>query len=147
MKTSDIKRPLIEAQETLAAAGSVAAARDIGELLALVDDYADMEFEQFISNVQRKLDPAAVKTSVRTAYVKMLQDAKMDEPTFKLALAKLASEPQFDKADVLAVAKGYGVIRLEGKSKVAYLDSIERYFYWLLNNRDANEMASRATPW
>jgi hypothetical protein len=147
MKTGDIKKPLIEAQEMLAAAGSLAAAQDIGELLSLVDDYADMEFDQFLGRVQHKLDPAALRVSIRSAYAKTLLDAKLDEAAFAIAMSKISSDPQLGKDDVLAIAKEYGVIRVVGKSKATYIDSIERYFHWMLYNQDANEMAKRATPW
>jgi hypothetical protein len=147
MKTSEIKRPLIEAKEVLAAGGALAAAKDIDALLTLVDDHADMDFDQFLVKVKHKLDPAALRAPLRSAYVKMLQDAKLDEVLFTTVLSKLTSDEQLDKTDILAIAKDYGVIRITGKSKAAYLDSIERYFHWMLYNEDANDMARRATPW
>lgn len=147
MQASELKKPLLEAKETLEAAGAILAAKDIGGLLDLIDSQADVELDQFLLHVQRQLDPSAHKSVLRTLHVSALRNALLDEAKFKLAMNALRAEKALDKTDVLSVAKNYGVIRIAGKSRDGYLESIEKYFYWALYNRDADEMAKRATPW
>lgn len=90
---------------------------------------------------------SAASSKLPASYADQLKAADFDESAFKAVLADLAQDASIKKAEAAEIARDYGVIRLETRSKAAIMESIEKHFYWMLYNREANEMAKRATPW
>jgi hypothetical protein len=147
MRATELKRPLEEIRETFAAAGLTVPAKDIADVLAYIDAQGDRDIDHLMAEIKLKLDPAAHKHLLCAKHLKALRSAKFIEADFKAALEALRSDKAAEKGDVHQIAKDYGVIRINGKSRETYLESLDKYFYWALYNRDADEMAKRATPW
>jgi hypothetical protein len=147
MRATELMRPLEEIRETFIAAGLAVPAKEIADVISVLEAHGDRKLDEILQEISARLDPAAQRQLVCAKHVKALRAAKFDEPTFRRALESLRGDKSADKADVLQIAKDYGVIRMSGKSRDGYLESIDKYFYWALYNRDADEMAKRATPW
>ena len=147
MRAEQLKVALDEIREIFAAAGLATATSDFARLAAYVEKQGDRDLDDVLSEIREKLDPTASKRVAVAQHVGRLTQAGLDEPKFRSALSQLRTDLTLDKQDVLQVLKDYGVIRISGKSRDDLLESLDKYFYWLLYNRDADAMAKRATPW
>lgn len=76
-----------------------------------------------------------------------LVSAGENEAEFKTALGEIAGMASVKKSKALEIAKRYGVIRIDAKSRASIIGSIETHFFWSLYQRDANAVAKRVTPW
>ena len=112
-----------------------------------VEENGDREVEELIAEIAAKLDPSTAKAIAFANHLAELQKAELDEAKFKQALSALRSNKAMDADAMLQIGKKYGVIRFGGKSRSAVLEALEKHFYWMLNNRDTDAMARRATPW
>lgn len=147
MRADRLKHSIQEIRSILAAAGAAAAEADFGKLEEYIERNGDRDLDELLSEMHGKLDPAQSKQEVIAQHLDRLKSAGLDEAKFRSALQAIKSEKTFGKDDVFQIAKAYGVIRISGKSKASYIESIDKHFYWRLYNRDADEMAKRATPW
>lgn len=147
MKADEVESALEKLREVIAEAGATAAAKDIAALARLMALHRGEDFDSVLRDIELRLDPAANKQRLLAQHLETLQATKLDEAAFKVAFAALRQDKAITKDDILDLAKSYGVIRIGGRSREAALECIEKHFYWLLYNRDADAMAKRATPW
>ncbi len=117
------------------------------QLEKYIDLHGDRDLDELLEEIREKLDPAIRKHQDINRYVERLKSAGHDEAKFHAALQLIKNDKAIDKDDVLQIARTYGVIRISGKSKPSYIESLDKHFCWRLYNRDADEMAKRATPW
>lgn len=146
MQARQLSDTLNELRDILVAAGVKDADLEVGGLARWIGEQGGSA-EEAVAKIAQALDPAQQRRVAVLRHVGALTSAGFDEGAFKGAFAQLSADKQVGKDEMLDVAKALGVIRIEGKSRKSYLESIEKYFYWALYNRDANEMARRATPW
>jgi ribosomal protein L12E/L44/L45/RPP1/RPP2 len=147
MRADRLIRAIQDIRSILGAAGATAAETDFEKLEEFIDGHGDRDLDELLGEVRAKLDPAQKKQGAIAQHLDRLKSAGFDEAKFHAALQAIKNDKALDKDDVLQIAKAYGVIRISGKSKPSYIESIDKYFYWRLYNRDADEMAKRATPW
>jgi glycosyltransferase A (GT-A) superfamily protein (DUF2064 family) len=147
MRASELKTALCEIQDIFAASGSASVANAVGEFATFIDQQGDRDLDEVVAEIAEKLDPVARKQLVIARHVKRLKQSNLVEAAFQEALAVIRADKALDAADVLKIAKDFGVIRIGGKTRAAVIESIDKHFYWLVINRDADAMAQRATPW
>jgi hypothetical protein len=147
MRADQLKVALLEIKDIFAAAGVAAAEKDMAELAQFIERQGDRDVDSILAEIRDKLDPSARIKLLVVHHVDQLKASGLDEPKFRSAFMRLRDEKLLDKQAVLDVLKQYGVIRVSGKSRDSYLESLDKHFYWLLYNRDADAMAKRATPW
>ncbi len=147
MRADELKVSLSEIREIFAAAGVAAAEKDIALLTEYIEQQGLRELDEVLAEISEKLDPSLALRAQISRHVENLKRAGLDEPQFRAALSALREDKSLDKHSILNILKDYGVIRIGGKSREAYIESLDKHFYWLLYNRDADAMAKRATPW
>ena len=147
MRAEQLKDVLDEVKSIFSAAGVTAVEKDIALLADYVASHGSRELDDVFAEMRDRLDPAGKKKLASLRHIQALRDAGMDEARFSEALTAIKSDRTLDKGDIAQLAKDYGVIRINAKSRDACIESIDKYFYWSLYNRDADEMAKRATPW
>ncbi|MFY9642872.1 MAG: hypothetical protein WCD20_20405 [Rhodomicrobium sp.] len=147
MRADRLKHAIQDIRSILGSAGATAAETDFAKLEEFIELNGDRDLDELLAEVRAKLDPAQKKQEAIAQYLDKLQSSGFDEAKFHGALQAIKNDKTFDKDDVLLIAKAYGVIRISGKSKSSYIESIDKHFFWRLYNRDADEMAKRATPW
>lgn len=147
MSSERLVNLLREISGILHASGAAAAEKDVLALMATLETGEKRPVEEVLADLERRLDPSSEKTKLIARHASALIEADLDERKFATALEAIRQDKKLDKADVAALAKGAGVIRIEAKSRASAVDSIEKHFYWRLYNRDADAMAKRATPW
>jgi hypothetical protein len=145
MRVNEIKDAIENIRAILAAGGAASAERDLAKLIELLSAEGNRDLDEYIAEVKATL---LQSTSLDiAAWVQRLKTAGVDEKAFKAALAEIANSDTIKRPEALEIAKGYGVIRINAKSKASIVESIEKHFYWTLYQRDANALAKRATPW
>ena len=150
MRADQLSKTLLEIKGIFSAAGLPAIEKDVATLAEYIGQQGDRDVDHVLAEIKAKLDPAAkpaVGSGQIAGHIEALKNAGLDEARFRSALGSLRADKALDKQDVLQVLQGFGVIRINGKSRDAYLESLDKHFYWLLYNRDADAMAERATPW
>lgn len=147
MLSTQLSKTIQEIKEIFSAAGIPAAESDFQQLAAYIEQKGDTEIGALFDEMRTRLDPALQKKIIANQHLAAIKAADLEPAKFKAALDSLGRDPMLDKNDVLQIAKAYGVIRIAGKSKASYVESIDKHFYWMLYNRDADAMAKRATPW
>lgn len=147
MRIEDLEKALQEIRAIFAASGDKKSEADLTLLVDYIHRQANRDLPDVLREIREKLDPKAAHRIAVAQHVSDLREAGLDEAKFRPALADLKTDKAMDKKDVLEIATEYGVIRITGKSRDSYIDSIEKHFYWALYNRDADAMAKRATPW
>jgi hypothetical protein len=147
MRADRLKHGIQEIRSILSAAGAASAETDFAKLEEFFDHHGDRDLDELLVEIRAKLDPVSKKQDIIARHLDRLKSAGFDESKFHAVLQAIKNDKTFDKDDVLQIAKAYGVIRISGKSKASYIESIDKHFYWRLYNRDADEMAKRATPW
>lgn len=147
MRAAQINTVLQEIKCIFAAAGAGTAEKDLELLAEYFEQQGDRDLDEVLAGLRSRLDPVAAKSASVALHSESLKDAGLDESRFRSAFAKLKGDKVLDNDDLLKVLRSYGVIRISGKSRNSYLESLEKHFYWLLYNRDADTMAKRATPW
>lgn len=147
MLSTQLSKTIQEIKKIFSAAGVPAAESDFQQLAAYIEQKGDKEIDALFDEIRVNLDPSSRKKLLLNQHLTALRAAELEPTTFKSALDALSRDSILDKNDVLQVAKAYGVIRIAGKSKASYVESIDKHFYWMLYNRDADAMAKRATPW
>lgn len=149
MRVDEIRAALENVRQVLAAGGAAAAERDLKRLVDQLAANGDRDLDQYVAEVREAISEAKAgpdAASVETA-VGWLKDAGFDEAAFKAALKKIEDATAIKKDAALLIAQGYGVIRINSRSRASIIESIDKHFYWALYQRDADEMAKRATPW
>jgi hypothetical protein len=144
MRVEEIKTAIENLRDILAAGGAKSAEADLSRLIELLAAQGDKDLDQYVNEVRGILEP---KPECVDSFVGRLKSAREDEGLFKAALADIAKAKLIKKPEAVEIAKRYGVIRIDQKSKASVIASIEKYFYWMLYQRDAGAMAQRATPW
>ena len=147
MRADQLKNNLLEIKGIFSAAGVALAENDVAKLAEYFERQGERDLDEVLEEITAKLDPTVGRRLAIAAHIEALKMAALDETRFQAALNALRTDRSLDKLDVLQVLQGYGVIRISGKSRDAYLESLDKHFYWLLYNRDADAMAQRATPW
>ena len=147
MRANELKDSLFEIRDIFASAGISAAENDVARLAEYIEQQGDRDLDEVLAEIREKLDPSAGKRKICSRHVENLKSAGLDESRFHAALKNLRDDKVLDKNDILQILKDYGVIRIGGKSRDSFLESLDKHFYWLLYNRDADAMAKRATPW
>lgn len=142
MRVRDLRLALEQIRDVFDGGGAVAQARDLQRVADMLAKNDGADLTSYLDDVRSKLQPATPER-----YVEALRNAGFDEDKFKAVIADMRADRNLDKDGVHSVGEGYGVIRLSGRGKDSLIDSIEKHFYWLVYNRDADEMAKRATPW
>jgi hypothetical protein len=78
--------------------------------------------------------------------VRRLKDAGLTEQKFVAVFASLEADRKIKKPELIKIAEGYtGSADLRANAK-KLLKHIKTHFYAKLCERDANELAKRATP-
>lgn len=147
MRTDELKTALLELREIFAASGDSKSEGDLTKLAEYFERQSNRDLAEVLREIRDKLDPSSARRIAIAHHVDQLREAGFEEAKFRLALAELKVDKALDKNDILKIATEYGVIRISGKSRDSYLESIEKHFYWVLYNHDADAMAKRATPW
>lgn len=147
MRANDLSASILELKAIVAAAGANTAEADLAKLAEFIGSYGDEDADRVLEEIKSLLDPAALKARAIERRAKALLDAQFDEHAFRSEINAIREDKYLNKDDVLAILNKYGVIRISGKSRATYLESLEKHFYWKLYNKDADEMAKRATPW
>lgn len=143
MRVGELSVILDEVARLLASGGGASAARDLEKLRALLEQHSDRDLGDYLSEIEHKLDPV----SRAAVHIARLKEAELDERRFEVALERMRADDAISKDAAIAVAKGYGVIRLTTRSRSTVIESIDKHFHWMLYNRDADALAKRATPW
>lgn len=144
MRVNEIREAIENLRPVLAAGGAGAAERELAKLVELLGTHDDRDLDEFIAEIRSSIEAAKPDPSI---FVNRLVAAGDDEARFKSALAEVAAAATVKKPEALDIAKRYGVIRIDTKSRASIIESIEKHFYWMLYQRDADAMAKRATPW
>jgi hypothetical protein len=147
MRAEQLKLALLEIKGLFTAAGVAAVEKDMDTIADYVGRDGSRNVDQLISEIRAKLDPSVSKAVRIAQHVASLKEAGLQEQSFHAAIDGLRMDKSMDKTDVLKVLQAFGVIRINGKSRESYIESLDKHFYWLLYNRDADAMAQRATPW
>ena len=155
MKVKELQKSLQDVANVLELAGTKAVRNDLANVLKLLDGAEELELDVFLSLLEERMAAALKKTGARSKaninrevvdlYVARLQQAAMDEKSFSALAAELKNDPKVRKAELSEIAKGYNAPLA---NTVAGLHkAIQTRFYERIYDRDATDMARRATPW
>jgi len=159
MKVGDLKKSLEDMAAILEVGGTKTARDDMASILSLLEGAEDQELDEFLASLEKRMAEALKKTRARSRasraqkvddelvshYAGRLKAAEMDEASFKAIAAELKNDPRVRKAELAAIAREYDA--LPAKTVAGLHKAIQTRFYERIYDRDATEMARRATPW
>lgn len=149
MRASELGDTIRRIGDVIGAAGRSAAQQDFERVADLLAEYGETDVETALVEMRRAFasDAARDRETAVGSHSETLLAAGLDEARFKTALAKIEADKTLSKDDVIAIARTYGVIRMNGRSRASAIESIEKHFYWRAIDQDSRAVASKATPW
>ena len=145
MRGHGLRALLQDIREAVSASGGSAQARALGQLSDVFEDLDTQEVSVIAASIEGSIADASIPPWLKHA--KALKAAELDERLFKLAFASVENDRSMKKADLASLAKELGVRAEANMSGTKILQKIKGWFYEKLYERDANQMAKRATPW
>jgi len=105
---------------------------------------SDQDIGLYLTTLEEELADDFAPASVK--YLRKLKEAGLVEQAFLATLNLIETDRQIKKVDLLAIAEGYTGSSDRKASAKKLLSHIKGHFYKRLYERDANELAKRATP-
>jgi hypothetical protein len=136
---------LIDIKNAINASGSPRHAAAVDQLQAALSEHDELP----ISDVAQRVEATIAKLTASNWEFRLneLVRADLSEPAFLKALDELRCDKSVNKGDMHKIAEAYVGFSNKGASREKLLDAIKSRFYGKIYDRDANEMAKRATPW
>ena len=145
MRGHQLREILNDIRNAVGASGGSKHAEVIDQLQSALTDLDNAAIPDLVGQVEAAV--AALSQEPWEAKLKQLQQAGLSEPDFCRALDEIRSDKAVKKSDRIKIAEAYVGYAEKKASSDKLVDAIKTRFYGKIYDRDANEMAKRATPW
>ena len=144
MRHEELRKAINEIRDVLLAAGRQDVGQSLTDLFDRLDDGQDASPDEMVKRLRAAVDQMGIPAPAR--YSARLAEIGLEEAAFASLLDEIANDPSLKKADMQAILRAY-TGRHDKRSSLAQLkEDLKRAFYTKLYDRDAQEMANRATP-
>jgi hypothetical protein len=146
MRVRDLRAVLQGLERIFAVAGAKTQRAAVGNVADALPRGRDQEQDltHYLKRVEEEIAGNAASPSEK--YLRQLREAGLAEHDFLAVLNSIEADKSLKKADLLAIAEGYAGSVGRKASVKNLLKHISTRFYTKLYERDANELAKRATP-
>jgi hypothetical protein len=142
MRASELRVVIDDIRDLVESAGNPQLAQCFGEL---AEELAvDGEAEDAIRRLRAAVDALSIPAPAR--YIARLKAAGLDESAFGSIFQAIVSDRTLQSKDLVTIVQEYSGRRPRGTSKVLLHEGLKRAFNTKLYDRDAQELANRATP-
>lgn len=139
MRVRDLRQILQGIERVFKVSGAKSQHAKISKVAAALEQHDHRDLGTYLKAVETELDSSA-------GYTRRLLEAGLREAAFKMVFGALEGDRQIKKADLVRIAEGYTGSADRKAAAKKLLKHIRTHFYTKLYERDANELAKRATP-
>jgi hypothetical protein len=144
MRVRDLREVLRDIQRVFRASGAKAQETAFSKLSASLQGQDNRDLEACLKAVEDEIHAASLPPSTR--YLRRLDEIGLDERAFKDFIENLESDRSLAKTDFVTIVERYtGSADRRGTVK-KLIKQLKSHFFAKLYERDANELAKRATP-
>lgn len=144
MRVRDLKHVLEEVRGIFVSAGARQQDKAFAAVADALKPFDDDDVDDYLPKVRTAADDASAP--LEDQYSRTLMESGLDEATFLAALDKLRGDKRMKKPTLQKVVKKYIGIVDKKATTSQLLDAIKLAFYKKLYERDARELARKATP-
>ena len=145
MRGHQLREILTDIRNAIGASSATKHAEAIDRMQTALADLGagnDADLVDQVEATVERLTRAAWETNLQK-----LHEAGLSEPDFLRALDEIRNDKSLKKNDIMKIAEAYvGYVEKKASSE-KLIDAIKTRFFGKIYDRDANEMAKRATPW
>jgi hypothetical protein len=144
MRVGDLRTILKDLERLFGISGARSQETAVARVADALPSDQDHDLHSYLKTVQQEIAEDAKSAAER--YVLGLQQAGLDEKAFASIFSALEIDKKVKRAELLKIAEDYtGSVDRKAPAK-KLLKHIKAHFYTKLYERDANELAKRATP-
>jgi len=145
MRGHQLREILSDIRDAISGSGGAKQAEAIDRIQSALADLDHCPANDVVNRVDAAV--ASVTQPAWEAKLAQLQSAGLDEVEFLKRLDEIVTDKSIKKADLLQIAQAYVGYADKKASASKLADAIKTRFYGKIYDRDADEMAKRATPW
>lgn len=144
MRVRDLRAVLKDIQRVFKVSGAKAQEAAFAKLSFSFQRQDGCDLDSCLRAVEIEVQAAALPQP--TTYLRRLREIGLDEPAFRDLIEKLEKDRSLAKSDLATIVERYtGAADRRATSK-KLIKQLRTHFYAKLYERDANELAKRATP-
>jgi hypothetical protein len=144
MRVRDLRAVLKDIQRVFKISGAKTQETAFAKLSATLQGQDGQDLDSCLKAVEDEIQEASLPRV--TTYLRRLGDIGLDEQAFRDFLEKLEKDRSLAKSDLITIVERYtGSADRRGTVK-KLVKQLRSHFYAKLYERDANELAKRATP-
>jgi hypothetical protein len=144
MRVRDLRTILRDIQRVFKASGAKTQEAAFSKLSATLQSHDNRDLDACLKAVEDEIQAASLPPS--TPYLRRLDEIGLDERAFKDLIEDLESDRSLAKTDLVTIVERYtGSADRRGTVK-KLIRQLRSHFFAKLYERDANELAKRATP-
>jgi hypothetical protein len=144
MRVRDLRSILGDIQRVFKASGAKKQETAFTKLSVTLEAQDGRDLDSYLKAVEDEIQADSLPRA--TTYLRLLDEIGFDEPAFRDFIEKLEQDRSLPKNELIAVVEGYaGSADRRGTAK-KLIKQLSAKFYAKLYERDANELAKRATP-
>ena len=144
MRVRDLRGAFDEVRTIFKSAGAKPQEKAFEQLSSALAAHDDVPVETYFSNLRGAAEEAAAPVEQR--YAKRLADAGLNETAFLAVFSEIQADKKLKKPVLQKIAKAYVGSFDKRASAPKLIDEIKLAFYTKVYERDARDMARRATP-
>ena len=145
MRGQQLREVLTDMRDVASASGGTKQSQALDELQAAFSVFDDLAVADVVAHVEAVV--GALSQPAWEAKLAMLRQAELSEPSFVRALDGIANDKSLKKNDLVKIVEGYVGYADKKASNSKLIDALRVRFFGKMYDRDADEMAKRATPW
>lgn len=145
MRGHQLREILSDIRNAIAGSGGAKQAEALDRIQAALADLDQASATDAVGRIGSNV--ACLTQASWETKLAQLQSAGLNEPEFLKILDEIAADKSIKKADLLKIAQAYVGYADKKASADKLISAIKTRFYGKIYDRDADEMAKRATPW
>ena len=145
MRGHQLREILGDIRSAISGSGGTKQAEALDKLQAALTDFDQAPSSEIISHLDKTV--TGLTQSAWEVKLAQLQSAGLNESEFLIIVEELSTDKTIKKADLLKIAQAYVGYADKKASADKLISAIKTRFYGKIYDRDADEMAKRATPW
>jgi hypothetical protein len=135
MRVRDLRKIVQDIARVFEVSGATKQYTAISKVEAALQPHDGQYLDTYLDGVEGQL-----------SYLRRLKDAGLAEHKFTAVFASLEADKKLKKPELIKIAEGYTGSADRKANAKKLLKHIKTHFYAMLYERDANELAKRATP-
>jgi hypothetical protein len=145
MRVRDLRLVIDEVRRIFTVSGAKSQESGLAQVSAALEQHDDQALDAYLEQV-RQSAPSSLASPRVAESTRRLAEASLDEGLFLKVLADLNADKSLKKADLQKIVEAYTGSFDSRANASKLIDAIRRAFYKKLYERDARELARRATP-